>query len=784
MPSGPPGQPSPGGGSGTTTKPPATTIYQPPTLALGRAGVKLAVRRHDGTALPNVRLLSIEEHEFSPPTARFRYVFDRTTQSASGDPRRIEQVANLDATGPRVVKPDDRIRVLRQVGTRGSKIIFDGFLVAVEPHLSGDSESCAFTCAAAPFREQDKPLPGAIYRDNDGIDAAPGDGTDPTEAQDIQTDAPVQFNPEGRPNAVTELGETDAGLGINPTLHPVFADPSYVGPGAPFGITPRAWTLGMAVRYLMAVGNDETYVRNGDLGKLDELLKAMRPVTEGRAIDPADPDSFTLEDILVPDVECTGMSWPDAVRKLIEPHGFAFRFELSTDATGEPSWGVKFYRKDYGRAARSLYHQRAGSSLVPGRSNVAELSMTRDTAGVENEWVALTEPVRYEASFILEYAGTPDSDDLDHPERFVRGDDTNAAFDPAAYRKFVAGEGGMPRWSRLLGSLVTTPSDLSRLLAPPAPPSGLPPVKSAPTPGTATRTYVRRNREPIGELFSLDDEGNPREAELWISIDYDYVSGDSGLWDPTLKDLLGGPPGGTWRRVAKGCWRLLEDRIGIELTGNDPRAWNIGTPGETPASTAFPGGIVNVPDLLVNGTLPVAGDPSPAKPRFALRLTCVIEGDHVISAVAARRAGSPTSFAIRRYDDSRDRFKKHVVSPLSSIAFGKGLTTDTTSRDDTDAARAHADSRRRSNENGACSVAFTIPYFTDAYKVGDFLDGVTGRGVKFAQNVAVEAGEGPVNPSIVSLTQSFDGDAQTVSGSVRDYRAEPPAGGRELEKTG
>src|SRR4029077_1501335 len=117
-----------------------------------------------------------------------------------------------------------------------------------------------------------------------------------------------------------------------------------------------------------------------------------------------------------------------------------------------------------------------------------------------------------------------------------------------------------------------------------------------------------------------------------------------GIWDGT----------GTWQAVTGG-FDLLRDRLGGWVNVTNPNGWNIGVP--TAPGMPYPAGVVKGVEDQANT----------AAKHFALRLTCVIEGDHSLKATAGQRPSSATSFAITRAIDGSDRYFKRVVDTSSEF---------------------------------------------------------------------------------------------------------------------
>lgn len=370
----------------------------------------------------------------------------------------------------------------------------------------------------------------------------------------------------------------------------------------------------------------------------------------------------------------------------------------------------------------------------------------------------------FEASLILAplFLFGPDDLATDQLPRYVKGmvlnGTENPLFEPALYRRFALAEAGDDHWDFQTETWTNVVTGLRSVLAPDS--------------GAADpRTYVSRRRRPLGKLVSKDAEGEFRDPELWVANN--YLTRSPGVWKPDLAPVFGTTKGGDWQRVTKGGWRLMDDMLGIELTMPDPRNWTICDAPFTPQTPSVPApdGKLSVPDAL---NAAWATQAHPGGGRFLFRLTVVFEGDHDLDAEAKRRPASPTRFTITRYDDSRDRFEKHIVSKHSHIAAAQGVTIDQTGIDHTKEAMAHAAARRRANEAAAFAGSLTIGYFTDAYQVGDKLSKIIGREIDLAVNAGREQKEAPIYPVIVGVDRNFE-PVQTMVFEYQDFRAEPPA---------
>jgi hypothetical protein len=725
----------------------ASFTYDAGSVPLSRPSEVIGVFRYDdegGTyeLFDNILCLQISFKEGADPgSARFRYDFGSPPVSDSA-PQRFEEVYPLDATGPSVVGNDDRIVVKRLRPDGTAEVIFDGFAQIPQADLDSNTESVTFTALGTPIREWDMPLGGALVRDADK--AAVAD-------EDIETDLPARFNPDGHPNASPGVldaddkpqdGPTTKDSGDGDDRYPVFLGP--IWPRNKVGTEViRPWTLGMAARYIVARGNpDEEYTHYAALKQLDDILKAIKPKEEGGSIDRDNDQTYVLESIVVQDFEVTGDPWPVALDRLISPHGFAMRFALETDDDGDPSWRLSIYRKDDNVHVKTLQLQRAGEALDPAATNVGSLHLARDGHGIVNRYVVDSRAERIEASFVLAPGFAIDPADATTLHEFIEGDTdfTGTAVD--AYREWIFDECGEGHWDFGTSATVTDWPSLDGALKR--------------DPEAKDRTYAHRRRPGRRTLFSVDDEGKPYRAKLHVSKD--YAGAQPGIWDGES---------GTWQEINDGGWELMQDRLGIRITAKDPNNFNGGQPTQGSPVAYDSGGKLSLVDWCAA--------PSTDFPHPRFRLTCVIEGDQGLGVTSKRRAASPTEFAITRRIDARDRFVLNIISKYSCLADDANIGPDgfdEAATDDTKEARSHSDGMRRAHELGVFAGSVTIPRFTAAYSVGDKIVGIDGRGVSLRSNAGSEQGETPIYPSVVAITWDLDG-RQSTHLSLSDQRGEP-----------
>lgn len=263
--------------------------------------------------------------------------------------------------------------------------------------------------------------------------------------------------------------------------------------------------------------------------------------------------------------------------------------------------------------------------------------------------------------------------------------------------------------------------------------------------GAMVRQYAHRPRPGEGTLFSLDDKGHPKRAELEVSRD--YAGASPGVWDGT----------GTWRSLADSGWKLDRDGLGIWITADSPESWAL------PKST----GTV-VPGDVLHGVTSLAA-PAGADTKFTLKLTCVIRGDMDLGTTAARRDASPMRFTVQRLIDSKDHWQKQIVCASSKF---NSSGQDVTIRDDTDKAQAHADALRLAREFPVTAGSVVVPWVTHALGVGDFLSRITGREVDLVTSAGGAGGEGPRYPVVTGFSVGCQ-IPQHTRFEVSDARAEP-----------
>ena len=482
-------------------------------------------------------------------------------------------------------------------------------------------------------------------------------------------------------------------------------------------------------------------------------MQNRRPLAGAEFFDPNNAATYQTDHNRIRDYDATNKPWPEVVAELLGFYGFGMRWVCATDAYGGPYDYLEVYRKDAAGPTDPKQIYLAPNRFGPIRralANVAAMHAAFDYQAVANSFYIETAPQRYEVSVILAPGYQPQAGDGTAANRvqFRKSalDASNAtAATRAKYRFYVADECGDGHWSLADSQWLTTPIDFSSVFQlPDGNPDNLP-------------TYVRRYRPGRNTLFSKDLNNKPLKAQLAVSRNY------TGADAPCIWDTVSG----TWQQI-DGGWSLMEDRLGIEVTVDDPEAWNIGKP---PAGTTAqePTGVLHGITSISNPSTTIQSEKM-----FWLRLTTVIEADYGIEATAPRRDASPMSSTILRRVDARDHFHYDVVG--GSSAFNQSPGTDQVVQDDSDAAVAHACQLRSAHEFPPLAAAVTIPMLVDYVQIGDRISQINGRDVSLLVNAGIEQGEAPSYPSVVGLTWDFQGSKQSTTLQLADRRLEPQRG--------
>jgi hypothetical protein len=703
---------------------PGSFDYEPDTTPLDGTAPIIGVYLYDPqsgyTPLPNVQLLNIQQVEGTPPAARFAYLLDDAA-AAQGYPSELEDLWPLTLPGnPYVLRYEDRVAAVMHLPNGVNKVLFDGFIQNAQADLAPGELHASVSAVSVAIRCWDNPILGRLERNADN----------PQAGKVVSIDHSIRFNPDGHPNCTPDgydVNESDA-----TTAYPVFLDHRLKRTP-----DPRAfWTLDKLVRYLLSAHNDEAYVTNPDFDGLSDLLDNRTPKPGTDIYDPSAPSTYDANPIVIRDFDASGASWPDALATQLEYAGFGLKFATEEDGDGFPITRLSIYRKDAGQAvAKQIHLPPRGSNLDNSVADTRQLSITRDGLSLRNAAVVEVERPRIEISVVLApgYAPAVGDESAAHRIQFLRTNLGGASGTTRAkYRDYVADEAGDGHWDFGTNSWITDAFDFSAIF---------------PADGNRNPTYARRLRPGSHSLISRDTLDRPLKAQLFLSRD--YAGKSPALWDGS----------GTWQPISGG-WRLMEDRLGIEVTAEDPNNWAIGT---------YMGPNPQEPSPTLRGITSQA-NPFGANHRFWLRLTTVIEADKAENAIAGPREASPTQFQRYAHADGRDHFR---VTKIAAHSQYNASNNTVVVRDDNKLALAHAEQLRSVNEFPTTAGAIVLPGIVLSIGVGDSIDSIAGRDISFQTNAGIEQGEKPAFPVVHAVSWSIQGDEMSTTLQLSDRRAEP-----------
>lgn len=694
--------------------------------------------------IPNVYCRGIQRPEGAEPSvARFEYVFD-DTDPTSPIPSQFDQVWPLGASGPYVVESDMEIVVLGIASTGAARPLFHGHAQVPQADVQPAGQSVTFVALGVEARAWDNPIGGRIERNAD-------DPNSTADADQVATALPVRFNPandQGGVRANCTPDGQDVGTGVE-DKYPVFLDP-YLQRDPAAGQT--YWTAGKAVRYVLGVYNPQVgdfilWVKNPDFTNIDAVLKAKTPSEGTEFYDPGDPGTYDSHDIIIRDYSATNRAWPEVVADLAGFAGAVVRFDLSMDEDGEPVTTLHCRRGDATTVpTRDVYLQPMYETLDPSRTNVQDLHVARDAIHLANAFEIETDPIGYEVSVVLAAGFTPVIADASNLTDYLLSNLRTSgatATKRRKYREYVADEAGDGHYDgTAFVDGVDVALDLDAVF-------GTPDDNGQPQ-------YCRRLRKPERSLFSTDASGRRLKATLAVSRD--YAGAHPAVWDGT----------GHWQPV-EGGWELMPDRMGIRVVIDDPEQWDIGR---------YAGANPQNPSRNLRGITSQA-NPSGTEQntkQFYLRLTCVVESDQMLEAVAGKRAASPTEFTRLRRIDCKDHFRREVIHKSSQF-FDPAMDVDGTglvvSRDDSLKAEAHAESLRAAQEFPPLNGSVTIPWLANGYSIGDRIRSIAGRDISLQSNAGTQGEEAPRYPYVVGIDWDFSGEAQRTTLHYSDRRLEP-----------
>lgn len=679
----------------------------------------------DGAAqyLPNLRLMDME-HEIGAvfPLATLRYVF---ADNADGNifPNRPEHVLNTAFIGPYILNEHDRIRITGIKPDGEEVVLFEGEVKTFGHQQHARCDRVTVKLAHISYHEWAKPVQTYTTKDE-------ADYQDPSNPG-LKIRGQAFFNPRGMGNRCEDDEYVDFTTASAGDIKlPVFR---HVTPYDT--VMHTTWKTNDAVLYLCYTENpQETYTYNPTPAQiLDALVHAESESPPG-----TDPEfiKWTYTYTTCEYTPLYGKYWLPLIEEICRNKNVL----LAIRTVGTPLYaqaGVDIWRPDAVNP-KWLFLQNRGADLDPVLSNTAQQSIVRDVASAANIVRVHGAPFRTEASFILacDFPMSESDGNTISARKQWRKDAPAATFNPGAYRDFVFDEAGEGHYLPATDDVLTDVPSLDAIFG---------------EPSDSIPTYIQRRRRPIGRLFSHAGTGSRRAA---LSISKDYEGPVPAVWTAD--------EGGTWQNVDSG-WELLEDRIGIRITVDDPNEWHI-TQGHA-ADAPYKNGVVRVVESLALD--------STRHPKFYLRLTVVVEHDEVMEETATHDT-SDIPYPVERIIDASDRYHYDRIQQKSQFA-PEAEEEPLIIRDDKETAKAEAEATLLALRAGRMEGAITLDRFTTYYQVGDRIAGVWGRGVSFATSPDTP----PVNeypgipqpdpipgiadfPYVVKVTHTFEPRLQTI----------------------
>ena len=373
------------------------------------------------------------------------------------------------------------------------------------------------------------------------------------------------------------------------------------------------------------------------------------------------------------------------------------------------------------------------------------MHLARDLNTVVNQWTVETGLKQVEVTVDLAPLFQPSSGDAsDRTPFFLSNAASATAAERRMYRWWGADECGDGHWNVDTAEWVTDkPIDLTPIF---------------PIDDTGDYTYVDRYRPGSKTLISKDSNGKPLKANLQIAVN--ETSGDPAI-DPGV-GLTG------WVDVPHG-WKLLDDRLGIECTANDPDDW---TTVADEARYRLKCVAHSGPDLDGNRNnrdefYAPAHDGDQRRSQMEIqahetyRLT-----DEICPRAIGRREGSLPILHDQQVEPvllDADRHKRRL----------RRQHEPPRCRDDTKPATTHAEQLRSAHEFPTLAGSATLPFITDYYQIGDRVKIIQGRNANLQINVGVDQGETPCYPWVTAFAWDFQGDKRQTILQFSDRRAEP-----------
>jgi hypothetical protein len=687
--------------------------------------------------MPNLRLVSYDEElGGEPPIATLRYALS-DTYDADLFPNRAEYTVNNRFYGPYILKANDRIKIVAIRPDGYEELFFDGEVKVAGMAQNPDHETSLITAVHIIRRAWARPIEGGLYK-TDSANAAYETYEDANSTPTLLR-GPTFFNPKGLPNMADIQQWNSYPTQPQRILGPLFKqvyEQTYktseaegyfdyhgatVDPGTTFPAT--HWTITAAVQYLCVAENMlETYVLNPSPSTIIDAT-TVTLITPPPPETPNLPPTIEQIETVCPYTPIQGKYWIPLIRELCANQ----RALVCCRTTGylyDSRAYLDIWKPD-SRAPKWLYLQPRGTDLDPVLTNTQEHHTGIDVTNAVTSVRILGAPKLYQASFILRPAFPYYASEAANAASISTFAKSHPSYStkPYKFRTFIANENGDGVFTAPSGAVNQTPCNLEDLFGEADPDTGILP-------------YLARRRAPLRRLLDRKQNDPGRPILEIRKTGSDLPVGLAAAWtaEPTV-----------WQPV-QGGWELLEDRIGIHLTCEDPNEWQIGK--STQSGAPYPNGVVRVVEALCKN----AG----VHPNFTLRLTVAIEADQITTGTTRSLTYTPGGSEVTRTVDANDRYETHILHQ-SSVNYPGGAEPLTTIRDDESDASHEAESYLQSLLTGTFRSNVLIPRFTRYYKLGDRIQGIWGRGVSFQLNTLDRIVDGDtVGPPIIEPNANLD----------------------------
>lgn len=410
---------------------------------------------------------------------------------------------------------------------------------------------------------------------------------------------------------------------------------------------------------------------------------------------------------------------PGNLDALLRPNGFGWRLshelepEEGEDEATKRVTTIVFYRRGDGPKAKLLM-QRVGKNYDLKKTNVEKYARSVELAELANRIVVRGGWKRYEGTFPL----TPGWDDT-HDSKVIGELSPDQDFgrdNPAVGRKYVidcAGDYASP-----VRVSPGTPYDFADDLA-----------------STGTWAKVRRKLRPC---LSQQADGDDRRSYGYFVEWWDRKAASAS--DP---DVLADPG---WTKVRE-PFQVLEHEAGIWFDEPPGRLWELlkeMTAEEPPAGVDHPG--------------------------LHLRITCSVDADERMQAVATRTAESANGEEITLYVDMPDAWHYRQRKSTSALA---AIAADVDDADDQEAMQDYADQVRDLEQAADVSCSIVLPGIDHAeFEIGQLIEQVDGRNLTLTANNPNAETKRPLQ--IVGFNFTV-GDSQRTELLVETFRKERAA---------